>query len=340
MRQLKRVDFLLFKKRREWYTKINDNFLKNTMDFANLEFLFLVIAVLANLFLAVIVLIFAPKNNTRHLFSVFCVVQSAWVIVNYISFLQNDLVAYVTWVRVVAFCAMIHAFLFFWLAYFLLSTKRSELSRKSVIAMFLSLIIMLSLAFTPLFFKMATENYGRVSLIHGPLIFLFGIFSFGYISAGFYHIIKKYRESVAIIEKVQWKYILIGLAMTFSLILVFSFLSVVVLNARETVRFGHLYTLPFVIFSAYAIIKHHLMSVRVIFAELGVVLLNIILFIRLIVSTDLSDFSINLLLFFGSLIIGIVSIKSLLREERIKEELKMRNIKLETWKQSKYKFPL
>lgn len=302
----------------------------------NLEFLTLVIAVVANLFLVVVVLMFGPRDKTRYLFSGFCVAQAVWLTTNYVTFLQRDIIGFLFWSRVIMFFAIIHAFLFFCFVFYLLKKEGVGLGRK-VIAMVISLVVMLIVASTTYIFEGGVQEHGRMILIPGPLMPLFGLFVLSYIFGGFYQVIKKYRKSIGI-ERIQWKYIGIGLLITFVLVLVFSFLSVVVLHEVETVRFGHLYTLPFVIFTAYAMIKHHLMNIKVILAELSVVLLNLILFIKLISTANPNEFILNAILFVGSVIVGVIFVKSILKEIKVKEQLAEANIKLQKLDRAKTEF--
>ena len=102
---------------------------------AQIEFPLFVIALIANIALAIIVFRYAPKNISRYLFVFFTLTQVTWIGVNYVYFNRsleffnsNPLLVS----RLTMFFATFHAFAFFLFIYSFLQ-KQNILTKKLII---------------------------------------------------------------------------------------------------------------------------------------------------------------------------------------------------------------
>ena len=92
-----------------------------------------------------------------------------------------------------------------------------------------------------------------------------------------YNPIEKYLKAKGI-EKVQIKYLLLGIILTFSLVAVCSFILVVVFNISTFVILGPVFSLILVASLAYAIVKHRFLDIRMVVARsVGYALLILVL---------------------------------------------------------------
>ena len=82
----------------------------------------------------------------------------------------------------------------------------------------------------------------------------------------FVNLIKRYKSAIGI-ERVQLKYLLFGLIVTFTLIATTDLLGVVVFKSSYFVQFGPLYTLFLVGAVSYAIVKHRFLDIRFVVAR-------------------------------------------------------------------------
>lgn len=296
------------------------------IDYSQIEFPILVTAIIANIALAIIVLRYAEKGISRYLFPIFILFQIFWFGANFLSFKVSSQY-FLLLVRLTIFFAAFHSFFFFLFIYTFLK-KENKFGRK-IEPLIVLLIIVAALTLTPAIFgNMTYDSFNNPAPEIGSGMPVFAAFITLCIGWAFLSLIKRYRSSSGI-ERLQWRYLSIGLSITFILIMVFSFLNFVVLKDRSSVQLGHLYTLPFIIFTAYGMIKHQLLHVKAIVAELAVIILNLILFIQLISSEALSQFLISGFVLVGTIILGILMVRSVRREVKQREQLQILTKKLE-----------
>ena len=81
---------------------------------------------------------------------------------------------------------------------------------------------------------------------------------------------------------------LIGIVLTFSLIIVFNFIFPAFLNNANYVVFGAVFIFPFIIFTCYALFRHNLLNIKVISAEILTMVLALVFLIEIIVSKDIA----------------------------------------------------
>ena len=205
----------------------------------------------------------------------------------------------------------------------------------------------------PLFFLMLSPTRGNIQMIklnadgswqitYGYLYPLLLIYLFLFISWGFICLLRNYRASQGII-KVQIKYIFIG-ALLSSL---FALAGSIFLPSfgKAAINFSLLTALFFVIFSTYAVLKHHLLQVKVITAEVFTGLLLLVLLINLFTLKTKEQFILNSSLLGSAIVFGIFLIRSVLQEIRAREKVelmaqkvKKANYQLRKLNQSKSEF--
>jgi len=181
--------------------------------------------------------------------------------------------------------------------------------------------ILLSLSSTSLIVKNAFfDELGKSVYVYGklyPLFFLYFLTTFTY---SFFILIRKYRFSKDLIEKLQIKYLFIGLLLS-SVFGIATNLFLPMLGYSELGKFGPISIIFLFSFTTYAITKHHLMNIRVIATELLVGIVGIILLIDLLSSKGLSAIAlkVGILVAFGYL--SYLLIKSVYLEIQRREEI-------------------
>lgn len=293
----------------------------------NLEFVIFVAALIANVSILITVYRYAKQDQSRILFSFFVLAQLFWITVNYFSFHNYNSSTFLTIARLTLFFATFHTVTFYLFVDSFLDETPFIKKRLAKALLFLGSIIAV-LSLTPAFFsQLGIKEYGILSPKTGQLMPIFGLFVGFCVSAGFYLIIRRYRQSSGK-AKLQWLFLSIGLIATFLLVLFFSFFNFVVLGNPVTVKFGHLYTLPFVTFTAYAMMKHELLNIKAVLAEIMVIILNAIIFILLINSQSTGQFITTGLVLIGTIIVGLQLIKGVEKEVLQRQELQKLSAKL------------
>lgn len=275
----------------------------------------------SNLVLGFIVFYGKPKSLTSKLFLLLTLSISLYSVCTYLINHIANIVSFLWVLRFTMFSAVLFATSFFLLALNFpsdtwLSTKKQlyGISTLSVITLILTL--------TPTVFQSASLAQGASlpSPHTGWGIILFGFTVFVYDIGGLWMIIKRSMKSTGI-EKIQQRYLLVGFLITICSILIFSFILPVVFNNTFFVPISVFFTLPFVAFTAYAIIRHHLLDVKVISTEILVFILAIVTLLEVINSQNLTTRIFRLSEFALVLIFGVFLIQSVLKEVRQREQL-------------------
>lgn len=297
------------------------------MNLSEIEFPVFVIALIANIALVLIVFRYAPKNRSRIFFVLFGLSQTIWILVNYFA-ARSNADSILDMARWTIAAAVPHPVLFFlFIHYFLI--KKDTVNRTYIWILTALVASFILLARSPFLFTHLEIKNGVPTPIAGFGIAMFGIYAFTFVIASFVHIYKSWRIAQGI-ERVQWRLIGIGLFLTFILVLTFNFILPVVSDQIVYVNFGHIYTLPFVIFTAYAMIRHKLLNIKSLLAELAVVILNLILIIQLVNSTSVSQFIVGFLVLIGTLIVSVLLVRSVIKEVKQREQLEILDKQLES----------
>jgi len=122
------------------------------------------------------------------------------------------------------------------------------------------------LTLTPLVFKSLTYKNGSASPVPGFGIIFFAILVIGLLGGGLWKLISKFRHASGN-QKDQFGLVLLGLAGTFSLIILTNFVFVVLFNNSSLIVLAPAYTLIFTGSLGYAIVKHRLFDIRLLAAR-------------------------------------------------------------------------
>ena len=285
-----------------------------SFEVGQLDFSLFILAIIANIELGVIVWKYAPKTLSRYIFSLFIVAQILWTIGNYVSYrLIEDETIFLLVVRYALLSGGLHAFLFFLFIYTFLEQK-PIFAKKIFIPLSLMLIVTTIFALSPFMVTQIryTEN-GQLTPQTGPgmisFIVLVIISTFG----AFYVLFRKYHSASGL-EKTQWRYLSIGILTTLLLIFFLIFLNFVFFKNAAMVPYSHLFTLPFVFFASYAILKHHFLDIRIFATEVFAFLIIGISVVQITFARNFTEFVFSLALLILLIILSILLIKSMHKE--------------------------
>lgn len=227
--------------------------------------LILIFGVLANNTLGLVVALRNPKSVTHTLFFLLSIDIAAWSVANYIAISTPDLLVALYWTRIVMALAVPQAILFF----LLLSTipnKQLSIPMWMLVSIIFLGVVTIGACVSPYLFTSIIFVNGAPSPTPGPAMALFVVVAVGSLIAGVITLWKRLHESSGVL-RLQLQIIGIGIVFMFALILLFNFIFVVVFGISSYVSASPLYTLPFVSATAYAIIKHKFLDIRLIIAR-------------------------------------------------------------------------
>lgn len=298
--------------------------------FSDIDLLTVGLAVVAIGILGFIVFLNNRKSITNLTFLIFTFTAVVYSIFNYASYQVNDSGIALQLIRLVIFAATWYAYFLFQLLY-VFPKEHITFSRKYLYLLLPSVLSISVLNLTPFVFSGLKSNPvpGKVAqVIPGPGAPLFILMTTFLVVAGIYLLIKKtYRAGG--LEKTQLRFVLIGTSITYVLIIIFN---MVLPLAFENVRFvplAPLFTLPFLVFTSYAIIKHHLFNVRVIATQLFTFALWLTLLVITVNARTLQDIIIHAAVFVATVVLGIFLIRSVQQEVRTRERVAQLALDLE-----------
>lgn len=297
--------------------------------FLNIDLLSVGITIAAGLILGFIVFFKNNKSATSIFFLLFVIANAGWSIFNYLNYKVTEYNLVLWFIRLVMFFAMLQAYSFF-LLMLSFPGRKLPLPKKYRIIITLSVILSSLLTLTDFVFSgLSTEMTGRVATpLPGPGVAIFGIMAISLVIAGIITLIKKtYLSSKE--ERPQFIYLLIGVSMMFSLIIIFNFVFPIAFDSTRFIPLSAVFTLPFIIFTTYATLKHHLLGIKVITTEVITFVLAVVSLIEVIIAEDVSVIILRSGVFFLVLSFGILLIRSVRKEVQQREELEKLTIKLE-----------
>ncbi len=256
----------------------------------------LIIAGLINILLGLFVLLNNKKSVTNKMFCSLTFVFALWSIVTFIS-IHPVILDQLTWVRLVLFtAALLNLFVYLTFAVFPALNFNGR-SRFRVFAILYTVLVM-ALTLSPLVFKGLKQNAnGSHSPVPAPGIALFMLQTILLLGGGTLLLVRKFIRASGL-QRQQFKNILIGLIISWSLIVTTNFILVLLFNVTALVALGPAFTVIFSGTVAYTIIRNRLFDIKAAVGRSVAYILSIGLLVfgyaalsSLIVNTTFSDFS-------------------------------------------------
>lgn len=185
---------------------------------------------------------------------------------------------------------------------------------------------------------------GKDVILNKTNYLIYGSYFLFFVILSYYHLLKTIKKSKESIEKTQLKFVIWGTSISYILGMLFN-LFLPWFDSYEYIWLGPPFTLIMVISIGYAIIKHHLFNEKVIATEILTFSLIFFILIRTIISETLQEQLINGVLLLVVTIVGILLIRSVIKEvetrekiEKLAEELKHANVRLKKLDKQKSEF--
>lgn len=289
----------------------------------NLDLLSVGIVTAANFILGFIVYFSNKKGATNEAFLLFTSVSALWGAVNYALYQSQDPLVILWLIRLVMFFATWQAFSFFYLAN--VFPKTNALLSIWFYRVLIPIVAASSIvALTPLVFSVISDvNSGGVpKAVPGLGIVVWGLVAVGFVMAGIFSLVKSMFQA-APTERSRFYLFLAGVVLMFGLIISFNFILPAFFNNPRFIPLGAIFIFPFIIFTTYAIFRHHLFNVKVITTEILTFILAVVTLLDVTLSRDILIIVFRLGVFILVLSFGILLIRSVRREVEQRERLEV-----------------
>jgi len=258
----------------------------------NFGLFFTVFLLLVQIALGAYVLLRTSRNKTSFSFACFCLSLSLWAFPAYMLQSAASLQGVEFWGRYIFLGPVLIAYFFL---YFTFVFPKGEMKRSLSLILFLPMIIFLFLVPSSLILKKGVLSTSGPVPVWGPAYPWFAFYFLSYFLWGVYNLFQKYRINRGI-ERTQIKYVFTGLFLSFLFGIIFN-LILPALGIARFLNIGPFFTLILVAFTAYAIVKTHLMDISVIISRAvaevltvlfeGTIYLGLVYFYRTYVSTSI-----------------------------------------------------
>lgn len=225
----------------------------------------LIFSILGNLSLGLLVYFKNPRSATNTLFAALTTSLIFMLIANFFSVDSKDPATILTAIRFAMFFAAPVAY-FYLLLVLTFPNPKIALSTHKVLLLGSLTIATMIVALSPYLFTSIKVTNGNSQPTPGPGIALFALVAVGSIIYAIYKLFTKVKSSSGI-SKMQFNFILLGTSVMFGLIILTVFIPVNLFNFSAFAPLLPVYTLAFVGATAYAIIRHRLLDIRLIVAR-------------------------------------------------------------------------
>ena len=296
----------------------------------NLDLLSVGIVVAATVILGFVVFFNNRNSATNRSFLAFSLVTGVWGVINYLNYQVPSPYLALWLLRFSIFLACWQAYCLFCLFYIFPQEKArfpkffTHYLTPLVIAT--SFLTLTRYVFTKV---AAITAEGQISQItNGPGIILFGTTSVGLVLSGIFILLKKVLKAGKD-EKKSLLIILIGTFLTFALIIIFNFILPAFFSNARFVSLGAVFIFPFILFTSYSIFKHRLLDIKIVSTEILTFVLAIAMLFEVILSNSALMLVFRFSVFLLILGVGVLLIRSVLKEVKQREELQVLTKKLE-----------
>ena len=287
----------------------------------NLRLILLIITIVGNILLALAVMRVNSKDYTNITYVFLNLLISLWLIILYASNLQELTNHFLLISRLSIFVATPLSAAFFLFAHTLPSPNILLSKKKKIIVLSLTIAVM-AVTLTKYTFTKVIYTSGAPEVVSGPGMGIFGTVSISFSTLAVYILYKKLGSSEGE-EKLQFKYIMIGILTMLGLVTLTIFFPVLFFQYHFFISLAPLYSLIFLGMTAYAIVRHNLFDLGVIATEAITIILWVVLFSKIFVSASLEEKIVDTLVFLTTLVFGILLIRTVRKEFDQRQELEI-----------------
>jgi signal transduction histidine kinase len=288
----------------------------------NLDLLAVGVSIAAIGILGFVVFLENPKSHTNRTFLVMAAIAAFYAAVNYGSYQSREVETSLWLLRFVLFSSVLYSFSLFHLFYvFPGENIKLSATYKFLLVPVVGFVALLTL--TPLVFSHieVLAPIGEVTNpVRGPMIAVFGVATMLLVVSSFVILLKKTYNAKGVVRQ-QFIFVLIGTVITYSLLLVCNLLLPVAFNILALIPFAPIFTLPFIGFTAYAIVRYGLLRVKVLATEILAFILAVLMLLQVIFAESIAERIFTSTVFALVLVFGFLLIRSVFNEVQQREKI-------------------
>ncbi|OGE84989.1 MAG: hypothetical protein A3J48_00655 [Candidatus Doudnabacteria bacterium RIFCSPHIGHO2_02_FULL_46_11] len=295
----------------------------NVLNFSNFDLLAVGVAIAATGILCFVVFLNDRKSVTNKSFALFALATIFYGVVNYLNaHSPSSSPTWILWIlRMTIFSAVLHAFSLY-ILFYVFPKPAVNFSKKYKFVLLPVVIGVAILTLTPSVFSQVTvvAESGVTNPERGPAMPIFGMVVTFLIMASIVNIFRKtFRASG--VERNQLKFVLIGTIISFSLLILLNVVLPLAFNVLIFIPLAPVWILPFIILTAYSIIKYHLLDVKLIATEIVAFLLSVAILVEVVFSEGVLLVGLRFLGFLVVLAFSILLIRGVRKEVSQREQL-------------------
>lgn len=219
----------------------------------------LIFSVFVNLILGLTVFIKNSRSITNRLFALLALSLSGWSIVSYLSLNSGDYQLFL--IRMTMFFVVLSNSIFLFLSQIFPDSSINFTRRLKYIAAFC--VLTLAITLSPfLFTGVKVDSVGNITPIAGPGMLLFLAHAVLSFLAGPAYLFKRYLKVKSDREKLQFRFVIIGMFLLFTLLPLTNFIFPVLFSNSSFITFSPVYAAFFAGIIGYAIVKHRLLDIK------------------------------------------------------------------------------
>lgn len=288
----------------------------------NLDLILVGIAGALILILGALIFLNNIRSRTNQAFLFLTITTFLWSFFNYLLYQIEFSSTSLTYLRIATYFAVWNAYSIF---LFFTVFPDEDIKLKKFHTRFILPVVTITsfLTLTPLVFQkiLSFDLDGKIDkVLNGPAIALFAIVVLSMIIGGFITLYRKMKHRE---EGQNFLFMFIGSLITFLFIVIFNFIFPAFLENPSLVKFGALFTFPFVMFTGYAVFKYHLFNIKVITTEILTFLLWIFMVIRILTAQNPGDRILDIGMLLVTIVVGTLLIRGVIREVKQRERLEV-----------------
>ena len=280
----------------------------------------LVLILVLNIGLSLLVILSNPKKTINQLFLLFIFSVCIWIISNYYANFNN--IYSLMWAKYTFLGATLVGFTLVCFAFYFPRLEKKIEWWKEVVIVGSTFFVVCALFFSDKIIAGVNAIPGGMGVEQGGWYILWSVYFIPLVLYGIFILFSKYRLYYGK-EKEQLKFVFTGLVFSFLFAITTNLIFPLVFKNDSISYIGPYATIIFIGFTAFAIVKHEFLNIKVVATETLVVAINIALLFNLLYSETFNRGLTNGAILLFSILAGYLLINTVINDIRQKEQLQI-----------------
>lgn len=260
------------------------------------------------------------KDKTNIYYALTTLSAAGWSLGLVAFRLTTDPSIAISWAKFYYVCAVLIGTFFLSFSFvFPFYKEKPNIINKLLFFIFTATVLIITIWPMGMIEKIETRPWGKEAILT-KLYYIYTTYFIMCMIGAFGNFIQKHRHTKDKLQKTQIKYVFIGTIIAATWGTIFN-LILPLIGSYQLIWIGPYLTLVMIGLIAFAILKHHLMEVKVITTEIFSILVSLVLLVNALLSKSTNDFILNFSLFGAIAFFSILLIRSVLKEVKTRERL-------------------